>query len=152
MRIVLTYGTYDLFHVGHVRLLERARALGDRLIVGVSSDEFNAIKGKKCIFPYEHRAHIVGSLRCVDEVFPERNWEQKGSDIERYGVDVFVMGDDWRGKFDHLVPQCQVHYLSRTQGISTTELKTALSALQGEKVKELLSALDAMQTIVKQLT
>jgi glycerol-3-phosphate cytidylyltransferase len=88
MKTIITYGTYDLFHIGHVKLLERARALGDRLIVGVSADEFNEIKGKKSIFPYEQRAAIVSALRCVDDVFPEMNWDQKVSDIKRYEADV----------------------------------------------------------------
>lgn len=152
MKTILTYGTYDLFHVGHVRLLERARALGDRLIVGVSSDEFNSLKGKRSIFPYEHRAHIVGALRCVDEVFPEHNWEQKAADIERFNVTLFVMGDDWQGKFDHFSHLCEVGYLRRTEGISTSELKGALDTFRKAKMNELVDALETLQAIARELT
>jgi glycerol-3-phosphate cytidylyltransferase len=119
----ITYGTFDLFHIGHLRIIERARSLCDQLVVGVSTDEFNAMKGKRTAVPYEDRAAIVRALRLVDEVIPERTWEQKSDDITRLGVDVFVMGDDWRGKFDHLKSLCDVVYLPRTPGISTTELR-----------------------------
>lgn len=126
MRTVLTYGTFDLFHIGHVRILERARALGDRLVVGVSSDEFNAIKGKKSFIPYEDRAAIVRALACVDDVFPEHHWEQKSGDIKSQNASIFVMGDDWAGKFDMYKDLCQVVYLPRTADISTTAIKTEL--------------------------
>lgn len=122
-RVVLTYGTFDLFHVGHLNILQRARELGDHLIVAVSTDEFNAIKGKKSFFSYEDRSRIVAACRYVDEVIPERNWEQKQEDIRQHSVDVFVMGDDWKGKFDHLSAFCQVHYLDRTPGISSTQVR-----------------------------
>jgi glycerol-3-phosphate cytidylyltransferase len=125
-RTILTYGTFDLFHIGHLRILERARALGDRLVVGVSTDTFNATKGKKSVIPFEHRRDIVAALRCVDLVIPEENWEQKVNDILRHEVRVFAMGDDWQGKFDFLAPYCEVHYLSRTPEISTTLIKTDL--------------------------
>lgn len=151
MRTVITYGTFDLFHIGHVQILERARALGDRLIVGVSSDEFNAIKGKKSVFPYEHRARIVSTLRCVDDVFPEHDWGQKERDIRFYNADIFVMGHDWESKFDNLKEFCEVMYLPRTDGISTTELKSAIRAFQSEKINELKSGLDALNSLVMQL-
>lgn len=151
MKTVITYGTFDLFHIGHLRILERARALGDRLCVGISSDEFNAVKGKHCAIPYKHRSAIVAGLKCVDEVFPEERWEQKEADIRRTGADIFVMGQDWQGKFDHLSDLCEVVYLDRTEGISTTELKTALSALRGDKIAELEQALDVLQDVVRQL-
>lgn len=151
MKTVLTYGTFDLFHIGHVKLLQRARALGDQLIVGVSSDEFNSIKGKKSIIPYAHRADIVRAMSCVDEVFPEHDWAQKVQDIARLNVDVLVMGHDWEGKFDDLNTYCEVAYMSRTEGISTTDLKVALSALRGDKIADLRSALDAVQAVVDQL-
>jgi glycerol-3-phosphate cytidylyltransferase len=151
MKTILTYGTYDLFHIGHVRLLERARALGDRLVVGVSSDEFNKLKGKRSIMRYEHRAAIVAALACVDEVFPEHDWEQKADDIQRVVADVLVMGDDWAGKFDDLAGLCNVTYLPRTEGISTTELKTALNAFNAEKIQDLQQALDTVREIVEQL-
>ncbi|MGD9714098.1 MAG: glycerol-3-phosphate cytidylyltransferase [Thermomicrobiales bacterium] len=123
-KTVITYGTFDLFHVGHLRLLERARALGDCLIVALSTDEFNLnMKGKVTAIPYPDRKEILESLRCVDLVIPEENWEQKTTDVMAHGVDTFVMGDDWRGKFDFLKSQCEVVYLPRTENISSTEIK-----------------------------
>ncbi len=127
MKTVITYGTFDLFHVGHLRLLERALALGDRLVVAVSTDAFNEGKGKKTIIPYADRTAIVGALRCVDLVIPENTWEQKITDIRDHHVDVFVMGADWTGKFDELKAYCEVRYLPRTDGISTTELKQSMA-------------------------
>lgn len=129
MKTVITYGTFDLFHIGHLKLLERAKKLseGGRLIVAVSTDEFNwNAKHKKTAIPYVDRAAIVAALKCVDEVIPETCWEQKRTDVEKYDVDLFVMGDDWRGKFDFLKPQCEVVYLSRTDGISSSDLKVRL--------------------------
>lgn len=123
MSTVLTYGTFDLFHIGHLRLLERAAALGDRLVVGISTDEFDRLKGKACVQPYEERAAIVGAIGVVDGVFPEICWEQKTMDIRRLGADVFVMGSDWSGKFDFLKEHCRVVYLERTVGVSTRERK-----------------------------
>lgn len=128
MEVVITYGTFDLFHYGHLRLLERAAALGDKLVVGVSTDEFNRIKGKQCVQPYEERAAIVAALKVVDAVFPEYCWEQKIDDIKRWKATIFVMGDDWRGKFDHLHAYCRVVYLERTPGISTTARKELLTS------------------------
>lgn len=125
-RTILTYGTFDLFHIGHLRILERARSLGDRLVVGVSTDTFNAKKGKKSVIPFEHRRDIVGALRCVDLVIPEEDWEQKVDDIRRHEVRVFAMGDDWQGRFDFLSKFCEVCYLSRTPEISTTLIRTDL--------------------------
>jgi glycerol-3-phosphate cytidylyltransferase len=151
MKTVITYGTFDLFHIGHVNLLERARSLGDRLVVGVSSDEFNIIKGKRSVFPYEHRARIVGATRFVDEVFPEHNWEQKLGDIRRFNADVFVMGHDWQGKFDDLLQGCKVVYLPRTDGISTTELKTMLNMWSTDTIYELKKGLDFLQSVVDQI-
>jgi len=123
MRRVITYGTFDLFHIGHLNLLERLRAMGDHLTVAVSTDEFNRVKNKLCSMPYEDRARIVGALRCVDLVIPEQSWEQKVDDIRKYKIDLFGMGEDWRGKFDYLREWCEVVYLPRTEGISTTSLK-----------------------------
>ena len=123
MRRVLTYGTFDLFHVGHIRLLERARALGDYLVVGLSTDEFNLIKGKNSVFSYAERSAIVSAVRHVDKIIPEDNWDQKVSDVLANEIDVFVIGDDWQGKFDFLKPHCEVTYLPRTAGISTTYIK-----------------------------
>lgn len=121
---VITYGTYDLFHYGHLKLLERARSFGDYLIVAVSTDEFNRIKNKECVYPYAERAEIVKAIKYVDEVIPEESWEQKINDIQDHKVDVFVMGKDWEGKFDFLKDYCKVIYLDRTPNISSTEIKT----------------------------
>lgn len=126
MKKVITYGTFDLFHYGHLKILERARSFGDYLVVAVSSDEFNAIKGKKCTYPFEHRAEIVKAIRYVDEVIREDSWEQKIEDVKKHQIDVFVMGNDWQGKFDFLKNLCQVVYLDRTPNISTTEIKQAI--------------------------
>lgn len=126
MKRVITYGTFDLFHYGHLNLLRRAKALGDYLIVAVSTDEFNTLKGKKCYFPYEIRKQIVEAIRYVDLVIPEDSWNQKKDDIKRYAIDTFVMGDDWKGKFDELKTQCDVVYLPRTDGVSTTQIKDTL--------------------------
>ena len=125
MRKVLTYGTYDLLHYGHIRLLKRARELGDYLIVGLSTDEFNEIKGKKSYYPYEIRKEMLEAIRYVDEVIPEKNWKHKVSDIKDNNVDVVVMGSDWAGsdRFDYLKEYCEVTFLERTDGISTTQIK-----------------------------
>jgi glycerol-3-phosphate cytidylyltransferase len=137
MKKVITYGTFDLFHVGHLNLLERLRALGDHLTVAVSTDEFNGIKNKVCSMPFEERARIVGALKCVDQVIPEVCWEQKVDDVQRLKIHTFGIGEDWQGKFDFLMDWCDVVYLPRTVGISTTSLKlsigeTVLSAQSGE--------------------
>lgn len=126
MKKVITYGTYDLLHVGHINLLRRAKEYGDYLIVVVSSDEFNAIKGKKAFYSFEDRKKILEAIRYVDEVLPEYTWEQKIDDVVNNQVDVFVMGDDWKGKFDFLKDYCEVVYLPRTDGISTTQIKEEL--------------------------
>jgi glycerol-3-phosphate cytidylyltransferase len=126
MRKVITYGTYDLLHRGHINLLRRAKAMGDHLIVGLSSDEFNAIKEKDAYYTYEERKLVLEAVRYVDQVIPEHTWEQKVDDIVRHGVSVFVMGDDWAGRFDDLQAHCEVVYLPRTEGISTTQIKTTL--------------------------
>ena len=128
MRKVITYGTFDLFHEGHRNLLRRAKELGDYLIVVLSSDEFNAIKHKTAYHPYEARKTILESIRYVDEVIPEYTWEQKIQDVVDNQVDVFVMGDDWKGQFDFLKDYCEVVYLPRTEGISTTKIKNDLNA------------------------
>lgn len=126
-KTVITYGTYDMFHVGHLKLFRRLKELGDKLIVGVSTDAFNELKGKRTLIPYEQRAEIIASIRCVDLVIPETSWEQKVDDIAKYDCDIFGIGDDWKGKFDFLKEHCEVIYLPRTDGISTTELKRSLN-------------------------
>lgn len=147
-RVVLTYGTFDLFHIGHLNILKRARDLGDSLIVGVSTDEFNAIKGKKTVISYPERAEIVRSLKYVDKVIPELSWDQKIRDIREHDVNVFVMGHDWEGKFDFLKEHCEVAYLPRTEDISSTNLKIILSAVAEPHVLELKRALDAISALV----
>lgn len=126
MKKVITYGTFDLFHVGHLNLLKRAKSYGDYLIVAVSSDAFNLGKGKKCFVKDVDRMAIVEAIKYVDEVILEESWEQKVSDVVNHNVDVFVMGDDWSGKFDFLKEYCEVVYLPRTEGISTTQIKEEL--------------------------
>ena len=126
--VALTYGTYDLFHVGHVRLFERIKQRFDRLVVAVSTDEFNAIKGKQSVVPYADRVAMVSACRWVDAVIPETDWDQKPRDIAAYGADAVVMGSDWAGRFDHLRPLCDVVYLPRTEGVSSTELKADVVA------------------------
>lgn len=123
MTRVITYGTFDVLHMGHIRLLQRAVGLGDELYVGLSSDSFNAIKNKESVLDFENRKAILESIRFVDFVFPENNWEQKVSDVLKYNIDIFVIGDDWQGHFDFLKDYCSVIYLPRTPSISTTMLK-----------------------------
>jgi glycerol-3-phosphate cytidylyltransferase len=128
MRRIITYGTFDLLHYGHVNLLRRAKELGDYLVVALSTDEFNwNEKQKKCYFSYEVRKQLLEAIRYVDLVIPENSWEQKETDVKMYHIDTFVMGDDWTGKFDFLKPQCDVVYLSRTPEISTTQIKNDLT-------------------------
>lgn len=129
MKRILTYGTFDLLHYGHIRLLERAKKHGDYLIVALSTDEFNEIKGKKAYHNYETRKKMLEAVRYVDLVIPEKNWEQKLDDVKKYFVDVVVMGSDWAGsdKFDYLKDYCEVIYLDRTEGISTTKIKQDLN-------------------------
>lgn len=127
MKKVITYGTFDLLHYGHVNLLERAKKLGDYLIVVLSTDEFNwNEKNKKCYFAYEERKRLVESIRYVDLVLPENSWDQKINDIKEFQIDTFVMGDDWQGEFDFLKDYCEVVYLPRTPEISTTQIKQDL--------------------------
>lgn len=127
MKRVLTYGTFDLLHYGHINLVRRAKDLGDYLIVGLSTDEFNALKGKESYFKFEERKMLLESIRYVDLVISENTWEQKIEDIIKYEIDVFVMGNDWEGKFDFLKEYCEVVYLPRTEDISTTQIKSELS-------------------------
>ena len=126
MKKVLTYGTFDLLHYGHINILKRAKELGDYLIVAVSTDEFNRLKHKQAHFSYEHRKYILEAIKYVDEVIPENTWEQKITDVRENDIDVFVMGDDWKGEFDFLNEYCKVIYLPRTDGISTTKIKNDL--------------------------
>jgi len=130
MKKVITYGTFDLFHYGHLEILRRSKAMGDYLVVAVSNDEFNwNEKHKKCVYSYEERAAIVKAIRYVDEVIPETCWKQKTDDIIEHNIDVFVMGDDWEGKFDFIKDICEVAYLPRTKGISTTIIKADIRSI-----------------------
>ena len=126
MKRIITYGTFDLLHYGHINLLEREKKMGDYLIVALSTNEFNEIKNKKCFFSYEERKRLLEAIRYVDLVIPEENWEQKASDIKLYQVDALVMGNDWEGKFDNLKNLCDVVYLERTPEISTSKIKKEL--------------------------
>ena len=134
MKKVITYGTFDLFHVGHLNILKRAKELGDYLIVAVSSDEFNLQKGKVCQIKDTDRMQIVEAIRYVDKVIPETSWDQKIEDVKKYNVDVFVMGDDWEGKFDFLKEEgCEVVYLPRTPEISSSQIKEDLHTTEKQK-------------------
>lgn len=138
MKTVLTYGTFDMFHVGHVRLLKRAAELGDQLIVGCSSDDFNSRKGKCSVFSYQERREILLSCRYVHKVIPEESWDQKRRDVLAFNVDCFAMGDDWVGKFDFLQDLTKVIYLPRTGGVSTTKVKQLAGLASQEKKQRIL--------------
>lgn len=138
MKRVITYGTFDVLHYGHVNLLKRAKAFGDYLIVGLSDDKFNEIKNKKSYYTYDQRKMILEACRYVDLVIPENNWEQKIEDIQKYQTDVFVMGDDWSGKFDYLKEYCEVIYLPRTPEISSTKIKKYLRNIGDKYVQKVI--------------
>ncbi len=146
-KTILTYGTFDMFHIGHLKLLERLSKLGAKLIVAVSSDEFNELKGKKTIIPYDQRASIVEAIKYVDMVIPENDWEQKISDIKKYDIDIFAMGHDWESKFDFLSKHCEVVYLPRTEGISTTDLKKALNKISQINIEDINKAFEILQRL-----
>ena len=147
-KIVITYGTFDLFHIGHLKLLKRLSNLGNKLIVAVSTDEFNALKGKKTIIPFEQRAEIVENIKCVDMVIAENSWEQKINDIKKYNIDIFAIGNDWKSKFDFLKEYCEVVYVDRTDGISSTQLKNTLKKFSVSK-DEILKAFDILEQLKK---
>lgn len=151
MKTVITYGTFDMFHIGHLNLLKRLKQYGERVIVAVSTDEFNQTKGKKCVIPFEQRAEIVGAISGVDLVIPETSWEQKEADIKTHAVDTFVIGADWEGKFDHLQSFCKVVYLPRTQGVSTTELKELLKGFSPELKKNMNDLFAILESVKKEL-
>lgn len=137
MKKVITYGTFDLLHIGHINLLRRAKNFGEYLIVGLSTDEFNLDKGKQSYQNYEYRKVMLESLRYVDKVIPETSWGQKKLDILNNEVQTFVIGNDWQGKFDELSNYCNVAYLERTEGISTTLLKKEFKIMKDERVNQL---------------
>lgn len=149
MTTVLTYGTFDLFHIGHLNLIDRLSDFGDRVVIAVSTDEFNTGKGKSSVVSYEDRARIVNSIKGVDLVIPETSWDQKVSDIKKYDVDVFAIGDDWTGKFDELRDFCDVIYLPRTDGISSTEIKQMLRVLDPSHITEMQEALSVMNRLLE---
>ncbi|SEA30006.1 adenylyltransferase/cytidyltransferase family protein [Alkalimonas amylolytica] len=146
MKNIITYGTFDLFHIGHLNLLKRLSEMG-QLTVAVSTDEFNEGKGKKTIIPFEQRIEIVRGCRYVHQAIPESSWEQKINDIQTYHIDTFVIGDDWQGKFDFLQEYCEVVYLPRTEGISTTQLKKALSAFSSINKEEFMRAFEILEML-----
>lgn len=147
MRKVITYGTFDLFHIGHLNVLKRAKQDMDYLVVAVSSDEFNEGKGKKTIIPFDQRIEIVNNIKCVDEVIKEDSWDQKIDDIKKYSIDRFVMGDDWKGKFDELSEICEVVYLERTENISTTSLKKALKSFSSVTKDDIVKAFEILEQL-----
>lgn len=140
-----------MFHIGHLKLFRRLKSLGDRLIVGVSTDEFNELKGKRTLIPFEQRAEIISAIDCVDLVIPEENWEQKVTDIKKYECDIFGIGDDWKGKFDFLKDHCEVVYLERTDGISTTELKRSLNRFLSVSKEDITFAFNIMHQLKNDL-
>jgi len=148
-KTIITYGTFDMFHIGHLKLLQRLAKLADRLIVAVSSDEFNELKNKTIMIPYNQRAEIVANISCVDKVIPEHNWEQKIDDIKEHNVDIFAMGDDWEGKFDFLREHCEVIYLQRTKDISTTQLKKSLTNFLSIPKEDIINAFNVIETLKK---
>ncbi len=148
-KIVITYGTFDMFHIGHLKLLQRLKDLGDELIVAVSTDDFNKIKGKKVMIPYEQRAEIIENIKCVDSVIAEESWEQKKEDIKKYNVSIFAMGSDWEGKFDFLNEYCDVIYLKRTKDISTTLLKKSLTSFMSIPKEDIINAFEIIEALKK---
>jgi glycerol-3-phosphate cytidylyltransferase len=151
MTVVLTYGTFDLFHVGHVRLLRRLKSMGDRLVVGCSTDEFNSLKGKKTVIPYSDRKEILESCKYVDHVFPEETWDQKILDVTKYSADIFAIGEDWSGKFDALEVETgvRVFYVPRTPGVSTTDLKGALRKIEDDELQTVLHAVEKLHDMLR---
>ncbi len=132
---ILTYGTFDMFHIGHLNLLNKLKKLGDELYVAVSTDDFNLLKGKKTLIPFSQRIEIVKNIKSVDFVIAEEAWEQKVSDVIKYNIDIFAIGDDWQGEFDFLTKYCEVIYIPRTDNISTTKLKLELNEFLNEYEK-----------------
>lgn len=150
-KTIITYGTFDMFHIGHLNLLKRLKELGDELIVAVSTDEFNHVKEKKTIIPYAQRKEIVSSIRVVDKVIAEKSWEQKIADIKKYNVDLFAMGNDWEGKFDDLNAYCEVIYLPRTQDISSSQLKRSLTNFLSIPKEDILNAFEILEQLKQDL-
>lgn len=150
-KTIITYGTFDMFHIGHLNLLRRLSEMADNVIVAVSTDEFNLGKGKKTLIPYEQRAAIVESIKYVNKVIPEESWEQKLSDVKQYDVDIFAIGDDWKGKFDFLEKLCDVVYLERTGNISTSALKKSLTRFLTIPHEDLIQAFEVLEMLRRDL-
>lgn len=148
-KTIITYGTFDMFHIGHLKLLQRLKEMADELIVAISTDEFNLGKGKKVMIPYDQRAKIVANIKCVDKVIPEESWEQKVTDVKKYGIDIFAIGDDWAGEFDFLKEHCDVVYLERTKDISTTQLKKSLSNFMSIPKEDIMNAFEVIELLKK---
>ena len=150
---VITYGTFDMFHIGHLRLIQKLQDLsnGGDLIVAVSTDEFNLKKGKNTLIPYEQRAEIVANIKGVDKVIAEESWKQKIEDIKKYNIDIFAIGEDWKGEFDFLKEYCEVVYLPRTQDISTTQLKKSLTNFLSIPKEDIIKAFEVIEIIKKDL-
>ena len=146
---IITYGTFDMFHIGHLRLLQRLKTYADELIVAVSTDEFNKGKGKKVMIPYEQRAEIIKNIKCVDKVIPEESWDQKITDVQTHKIDIFAIGDDWEGEFDFLKEYCEVLYLERTKDISTTQLKKSLTNFMSIPKEDILNAFEIIEALKK---
>jgi len=152
MKKIITYWTFDLIHVWHINLLKRAKKLWDYLIVWISSDEFNKLKWKKSFYSYEERKHILESIKYVDKIIPEQSREQKIDDIKKYDVDIFVIWDDWKWKFDYLKDYwVEVIYLPRTEWISTTQIKQTLKKLNNEAVNNLEKWLEILKELKRNL-
>lgn len=149
MKKIITYGTFDLLHKGHINILRRAKELGDHLTVAISSDEFNKLKNKTSFYGFEERKFLLEAIKYVDEVIPENDWEQKTTDVQEKDIDVFVMGDDWEGKFDFLKEFCEVQYLPRTEWISTTQLKSTLKWINNENINKMEEVLEALKEFRK---
>lgn len=148
MKTIITYGTFDIFHVGHVRLLKRLKELGDRLIVAVSTDDFNRQKGKSSLINFDDRCEVLSSVKYIDLIISESSWDQKRRDIEYYNVDIFAIGDDWLNKFDDLKDLCEVIYLPRTFGISSTSIKTSAYPMVPSRLIELRNSAESILQIV----
>jgi len=146
-KTVITYGTFDMFHIGHLKLLQRAKEYGDKLIVAVSTDKFNEQKGKKTLISFEQRSEIIANIKCVDEVIAENSWEQKIDDIKSYKVNTFLIGDDWKGQFDYLENLCNVVYLPRTEKISSTQLKKSLINFTSIPKEDILRAFEVIEVL-----
>ena len=149
-KTIITYGTFDMFHIGHLKLLQRLKKLGDKLIVAVSTDEFNREKGKRTLIPFEERAEIIENIKCVDLVIKEVNWEQKIEDVKKYNVDIFAIGDDWKDEFNFLEEYCEVQYLKRTENISSTDLKKSLSSISSIPKEDIINAFEIVEKLKKE--